>query len=111
MNHRLDTFPLLILREIDHWDLPYKIFLWNDFPTKRSTLTVIRHFASKQIDVIDAASRFLQVVAPSDADQILVLIPLRIDLVAFGSCKYTDLTVCLSFVVAEYTEQHSRLRL
>lgn len=80
-------------------------------PTECSALAVIRHVVRVEIDVIDAAAAFVDVVAPCDADQILVLIPLRIDLVAFGSCEHADLTVCLSVIVAEDAPEHSRLRL
>ena len=109
VDHLFDSFPLLVLREIDDRDLPDQVFLWNDFPTECSALAVIRHVVRVEIDVIDAAAAFVDVVAPCDADQILVLIPLRIDFVAFGSCEHADLTVCLSFIVAEDAPEHSRL--
>ena len=107
MDKRLDAFPLFVLLEEDDRNLAYEIRLLDDLPSDALPRAAVDDVRGVDVEVIDeAVFLFPYIVAPCYGNQILVLIPARVNLISLALGEHSNLNVRRVVRIAENAEKH-----
>ena len=107
MDERFDAIPFLVLLEEDERNLADEIHLLDDLPSDALPRASVDDIRGIDVEVIDeAVFLFPHIVAPCYGNQILVLIPARVNLITLAFGKHSNLNVRRVVRIAENAEKH-----